>query len=164
MDKVIIYHYTREKKYLGMIKRGLFMPTSPFNSNIKEAEWLKYVTQFSFPVSRLNTCCFFEKNPKNWKEYGLFEFSGGDYLLEISIKDDKEQPILVRDHSFHSPKNYCMSPEEWRERKNRDSKPHLREAWYKSTIPLKDYNNNFICPEILVPFPISLNNIMIIEK
>jgi hypothetical protein len=161
-----LYHYLAESKYLDIIERKLLMPTSPFNSRIPENEWQKYSSQFTFSVSRMNTCCFFEQNPEKWKEYGLFdllmeEFAAGDYLLRLIVEDNPESPLLIRDHSFHSPKKYGMSPQEWRKREQRDSRPDLREAWYQSTVPLRDYDGSYICPEVLIPFPISLDNIKV---
>lgn len=120
-------------------------------------------------MARLTTCCFFERKPESWREYGLFEllmeeFAGGDHLLELTVSDEERNPILVRDHSFHSPRKYGMSPQEWRKREMRDSRLDLREAWYKSTTLLNDYDGDFICPEVLIPFPIFLGNIRVIGE
>ncbi|MBS3116503.1 hypothetical protein J4421_02800 [Candidatus Woesearchaeota archaeon] len=169
MDKIKLYHYVTEDKYRSLLARKFLMPSAPFNSRILEREWEAYVRQFPFQVARLNTCCFFEPEPQSWREHGLFEllmeeFAGGDYLLEVTVSDEERSPILVRDHSFHSPKKYGMPLQEWRKREVRDSKSELREAWYQSTTPLRDYEGSFICPEVLIPFPISLNNIKIIGE
>ncbi len=169
MNNTFFYHYVTERKFKDVIERKLLVPSSPFNSKVPEKEWQDYARQFSFPVARLNTCCFFEPNPEKWREYGLFdllmeEFSGGDHLLELTVSDEEKAPILVRDHSFHSPKKYDMLPQEWRKREKRDSRPELREAWYQSTTPLRAYDGSFICPEALIPYPISLNKIRVISK
>lgn len=169
MENIKLYHHVSDRKYIDTIERKLLIPSSPFNSRVPESEWQKYAGNFSFPVARMNTCCFFEPNPENWREYGLFdllmeEFAGGDYLLELSVNDNDKTPILVRDHSLHSPRKYGMPPQEWRKREKRDSRPDLREAWYQSTTPLRNYDRSFVCPEVLIPFPISLNNIKIIGE
>lgn len=169
MENITLCHYVTNRKYMDIIKRKLLIPSSPFNSKISKNKWQGYARQFPFPVTRLNTCCFFESNPKNWEKYHLFEllmkeFAGGDYLLELTVSDNKKNPILVRDHSFHSPKKYGMSPKEWEKREKRNSRPDLRKAWYQSTALLKNYDGSFICPEVLIPFPILLNKIKIINK
>lgn len=169
MDELTFYHHVGTEKYEGIARSGMLMPSAPFNPSIQEDEWSNYAHQFSFPVARLNTCCFFEPEPKSWKDYGLFdllmeEFAGGDYLLELRVEDKKDLPILVRDHGFHSPKVYGKSPQEWRKRDVRNSRPDLRNAWHQSTTLLRDYDGDFICPELLIPFPISLNKIRVINK
>ncbi len=164
MGNITLYHHVSERKYAEIAERKILVPSSQFNPRVAENEWQDYASQFPFPVARLNICCFFEPKPESWRGYGLFdllmeEFAGGDHLLELTVADDETNPVLVRDHSFHSPKKYGMTPKEWRKREKRDSRPDLREAWYKSAVPLKDYGGGFVCPEVLIPFPISLNRI-----
>ncbi len=159
-----LYHYTSEKNWKKIKDEGVLRMATRFNPRIKKEDWLKYTLKFNFPIADHYTCSFFEPEPKNWKEYGLFdllmeEFAVGDYLLELNIEDESTYPIIVREHKFHSPKEYGMSVSKWRKRKNRDSKPHLREKWYNSAVLLKNYDNTFICPEILIPFNIYLKDI-----
>lgn len=168
MNQILLYHYATIEKYKSIIKKEMLIPSAPFNSRIPENEWSNYIRQFSFPIAHLYTYCFFEPDPQSWRDYGLFEllmeeFAGGDYLLELSIflelEEERDFPILVRDHVFHSPKSYGKLPKEWKRREVRDSRPDLRNAWYQSTTPLRDYDSTFICPEILIPFTISLDKI-----
>ncbi len=168
MSNITLYHYLSSKKYESMLEGGMLMPSAPFNSNVSEAQWEDYSHQFSFPVARLYTCCFLEPEPQSYRDYGLFEllmeeFSGGDHLLRLNISDEVETPLLIRDHSFHSPQKYEKSVQEWRRREIRNSRPELRQAWYQSTIPLRNYDGNFICPEVLIPFPIKISNIQIMR-
>ncbi|HLD79598.1 MAG TPA: hypothetical protein VJA18_03485 [Candidatus Nanoarchaeia archaeon] len=169
MDNILLYHYVTSKKYETVLEKGLLLPSAPFNPKVSGTQWNEYIKQFSFPVVQLYTCCFFEPEPQSWKEHGLFEllmeeFAGGDHLLELTILEQNlSDPILVRDHSFHSPKNYDRSPQDWRKREVRDSRPVLREAWYQSTTQLRNYGGNFICPEVLIPFSIEISNIKVIR-
>lgn len=163
---MILYHYVFEEKYRKIQKEGTLKPSAPFNPRIPDKEWEKYSKRFSFPISKLYICCFSEPMPKSWIEYGLFnllmeEFAGGDLLLELRLEDNHSSPILVREHKFHSPKAYGYPPKIWRERKIRDSRPDLRSKWYESAIPLHQYNDTYICPEILIPFDIPLEKITI---
>ena len=168
MDNTTLYHYLTSKKYQSMLDSRILIPSAPFNSTVSEEQWGDYSQQFSFPITRLYTCCFLEPAPQNWKDYGLFEllmeeFAGGDYLLELHVSDEQKRPLLIRDHSFHSPKRYGKSPQDWRKREVRDSRPDLREAWYQSTTQLRNYGGNFICPEVLIPFSIEISNIKVIR-
>jgi len=169
VEPTILYHYAVEEKFKRVIKQQALLPSAPFNSRISETDWQTYSHTFLFSVARLNICCFLELVPESWMEYGLFkllmkEFAGGDHLLKITVSDDEKFPILVRDHSFHSPKKYGMKPTTWSERKNRDSRPDLREKWYRSTTLLSNYNGSFICPEVLIPFSVPLVNIKILGE
>ena len=168
MSNITLYHYMASKKYQSMLDSRMLIPSAPFNSTISETQWDDYSRHFSFPIVRLYTCCFLELAPQNWKDYGLFEllmeeFSGGDHLLEFTISDQEKKPLLVRDHSFHSPKKYGQSVQEWRRREIRNSRPELREAWYRSTTRLSNYDGNFICPEVLVPFTIEMSDIKVVR-
>lgn len=161
---VTLYHYLSSHKWKTVQETGFLQPTGPFNSGISSQEWGEYSIQFPFPVSEKNTFCFLEQNPPSWHEYGLFdllmkEFSGGDKVLELNVDSSFMAPLLIRDHSFHSPKMYGCSPGEWQKREVRNSRPDLREKWCRSTIPLSQYAGNFICPEVLVPFPVPLDKI-----
>jgi len=166
----MFYHYLGEEKFQSTLKKKMLLPSAPFNSRVPEEQWEEYTSGFSFPVARLYTCCFFEQEPVSWKEYDLFdllmeEFAGGDHLLglDVGTTESDEYPILVRDHNFHSPKKYGMSPQEWKKRKMRDSRPKLREAWYRSAIPLSEYSGSHICPEVLIPFGIEWDRIDIVR-
>lgn len=166
MSIIRLFHYVTTKKYEDILAKQALIPSAPFNPRITDEEWDSYIHYFPFRVARFYTCCFFEPKPKSWEDYGLFEllmeeFAGGDYLLILNVLmgDEGDFPILVRDHSFHSPRSYGKSPQEWRKREIRDSRPDLRNAWYQSTVSLKDYDDIFICPEVLIPFKISLDKI-----
>ena len=89
------------------------------------------------------------------------EFAGGDLLLKLSIEDNPTSPLIVRDHKFHSPKEYGYPPEIWKKKEIRDSRPDLRNKWYESAVPFQEYNGNYICPEILIPFNIQLDDVTI---
>lgn len=164
-----LYHYASQEKFERFQKEKELKPTAPFNPRITDEEWSSYVKKFPFPIAKRYTCAFFEPEPSSWKEYGLFdllmeEFAGGDYLLELLVEDDKEVPILVRDHAFHSPKAYGVSSEVWRQRAVRDSHPELREKWLASTICLRDYQENYVCPEVLIPSTILLERIAVVGQ
>ncbi len=165
MENITLYHYVSEKKYQQIQKDKFIKPSAPFNSKILDKKWDEYVKRFSFPLARLYTCTFFEPEPKAWQEYGLFdllmeEFAGGDLLLKISVEDNSTHPIIIRDHRFHSPKEYGYPPEIWKKREIRNSKPNLRKKWYESVVPIQEYDGNYICPEILIPFKIPLDNVI----
>lgn len=169
MKNITLYHYVSREKFSRIQKEKILTPTAPFNSGIPDEDWLDYTKQFPFPLARYYTCCFFEPSPEGWKEYGLFdllmeEFSGGDYLLKFQIESDSPLPILVRDHKFHSPKEYGFSPEKWRKRKVRNSRPDLRQKWYDSTLTLQEYKCGYVCPEVLVPFEVPLAEIEFISQ
>lgn len=162
-----LYHYSSAQKYSVVKEAGFLMPSAPFNSRIQDNEWASYIQRFPFPVARYYTCSFFEPRPAAWIEYGLFdllmeEFAGGDILLELSIEDNQEMPVIVRDHKYHSPKEYGVSPDIWKKREVRDSRPDLRNKWYESAVPLKLYDLSFICPEVLIPFDVPLACVRIV--
>lgn len=164
-----LYHYISKAEHEELRRRKILIPTSPFNPRIKDDEWKAYIKRFGFPVSRHYICTFFKEKPESWVRYGLFdllmeEFAGGDFLLKITTDDDPDNPILVRDHKFHSPREYGCSPEVWRNRKIRDSRPDLRDKWYESAIKLSDYNGSYICPEVLIPFSVPLDRIKIEQR
>lgn len=151
------------------MRDGILKPTSPFSPAVQDKEWEDYIKGFLFPVSRYNTCAFLESKPKSWVEYGLFdllmeEFAGGDYLLRIAVDDNPEKPLIVRDHKYHSPKEYGCSPEIWRKREVRDSRPDLRKKWLESAVPLSDYESNYVCPEVLIPFDVPMSQIKAIKN
>ncbi|MBI4151960.1 hypothetical protein HY496_03235 [Candidatus Woesearchaeota archaeon] len=157
---ITLYHYLSDKKLQRLQECHSLHPTAPFNADVPEEQWSVYAARFPFPVSPLNTFCFLERNPPSWHGAGLFqllmeEYAGGEHLLQLNIYDDPDKPILVRDHYFHSPCSYGFSPDEWKKRPVRSSRPDLKEQWYDSAILLAQYPNNYVCPEILVPFPIS---------
>ena len=161
-----LYHYISKEKYERIKQESFLRPSAPFNSKITNKKWEEYTQRFEFPITQYYICTFLEQEPQQWKEYGLFgllmkEFSGGDLILKLKVEDNNKFPILVRDHMHHSPKEYGLLPEVWKRREMRDSRPDLREKWYNSTVQLKDYNENYVCPEILIPFAVRFENISI---
>lgn len=166
---ITLYHYASQKKYEKLCREGFVKPTSPFNPRIRDEDWGKYIKRFGFPVSKYYTCTFLEPKPKAWAEYGLFdllmeEFASGDYLLKMMVADNPSNPIIVREHKHHSPKEYGFPPEIWRRREIRDSRPDLREKWCNSAIPLSRYSNNYICPEFLIPYCVPLEQVIVEQQ
>ncbi|MBS3139553.1 hypothetical protein J4479_00975 [Candidatus Woesearchaeota archaeon] len=157
---ITVYHYLSDQKLRRIVEQGFLEPIAPFNSHLAEEHWNDYIKQFPFPVVRKYIFAFFQPEPTSWKEFGLFDLlkeeTAGDRLLEIALQDDLPVPVLVREHKFHSPKEYGCSPEEWKKPEIRNSRPELREQWYSSAVTLNSYNFAFICPEVLVPIFIPL--------
>lgn len=166
MRTITLYHYVSRQRRNEIKKNKALVPLTPFNPLISGKVWHSYAGQFSFPIARFYSCHFFEPLPRTWVEYGLFdllmkEFAKGDYLLKSKVTDNPACPILVRDHKFHSPKEYEVTPEIWQKKEVRNSRPDLRNKWHQSVIPLRNYTGQYACPEVLVGFPIPLNQIAI---
>ncbi len=165
MSGLLVYHYATKGKVQRAFERQELEPSAPFNTQVPADEFEIYSRQFPFTVSRLNIFCLLEPTPEGWKGYGLLELllenaTGRDHLLELAVSDEG---LLIRDHGLHSPKAYGMLPQEWSRREMRDSRPDLREAFYRSTVLLRDYPGGFACPEILVPFPVPISQVRIVS-
>jgi hypothetical protein len=163
---VNLYQYISKAKHDELMRDGVLKPTAPFNPRVSNKDWGGYIKRFRFPVSRFYSCAFFDPKPDFWIEYGLFdllmeEFAGGEFLLKIITEDNINNPIIVRDHKYHSPKEYGCAPKIWRNRNVRDLRPDLRDKWYESAVLLSNYDGSYICPEVLIPFSIPLHQIRV---
>lgn len=163
---MLVYHYTSAEKYQKICEERILKPLSKFNVKLPDADWDEYSKKFAFPLQKFYVCTLFEQRPKNWVEWGLLDlsldgFNAGSLLLEINADDGLLSEAVVREHKFHSPKEYGFPPEVWKQREVRDSRPELRKNWYDSAVLFRDYTGDYVCPELLLPTEVRLEDIVV---
>lgn len=172
MSELILRHFTSEKKWDMIQKSKYLLPRSSLMEN-SEAE------KFSLPLDfRAGIVCIPTYAIDAWDYYGLLDYvriyTTGEVALDFSPSDPKQ--VLVRDHSVNSPKYYKdiynsdlfgqsffpLFDNFFSREENAIVNSQLKK-YFKSTISLDMYKNNYAVPEMWVLHSIPLSEIKRID-
>ncbi len=122
-----------------------------FNHYVSQEKWRKIKQKKGLtPTAPFNSRITDEK----WSSYaGKFPFPVAQFYTCAFFEPE---PRTWKEHGFSS--------EVWRQRAVRDSHPELREKWLASTICLRDYQENYVCPEVLIHSTILLERIAVVGQ
>jgi len=165
-----MYHFTSKKKWNNITRIGKLTPGTIIES-FRKGYNPQCFTEKTKLVCRAKryTVGFPEPYHKGWVKYGLwdelFRLIECEVLLKLKIPENTKG--FVREHAFCSPK---AMKEKYGEdiyflayrRKIDVRDPRIQESlinYLNSVVPLREYEENYIVPEIWIPEEISLSNI-----
>ena len=160
------YHYTSKENWNKVQKSKVLLPRTKIYNTHK-----KYFSNKTKSIVKFKkyTVGFPEIRHKGWVEYGLwdeiFRLIKCEILLKIKIPNNSKG--FVREHLFCSPKGMQQKYGEdvyhlGYSKKISVKDPRIVESlveYWNAVIPLHEYKNNFIVPEIWIPEKIPLKNI-----